>query len=164
MPDVSKQEHPEAIRMYREEESRYKADRKHVTRARRIVATKLKRQNSNAIESLSTLPVVCAYIAATFDLHIASFDSKVNEPIQREGSVRLLDRWGRPGHVWRESFSPVVERRDSDLFVSTELRDRQARRSKPLEAVRPLLGLRMITRHVQNSKGMRIAAPKATAS
>jgi len=43
MPDVWKREHPEAIRVYREEESRYKADRKQVTRARRIVAAKLKR-------------------------------------------------------------------------------------------------------------------------
>ena len=43
MPDVWKQEHPEAIRVYREEESRYKAERKQVTRARRIVAAKLKR-------------------------------------------------------------------------------------------------------------------------
>ena len=43
MPDVWKQEHPEAVRVYREEESRYKAERKQVTRARRIVAAKLKR-------------------------------------------------------------------------------------------------------------------------
>jgi hypothetical protein len=46
MPDVWKQEHPEAVRVYREEESRYKADRKQVTRARRIVAAKLKRKKS----------------------------------------------------------------------------------------------------------------------
>ena len=46
MPDVWKQEHPEAVRVYREEESRYKEDRKQVTRARRIVAAKLKRQKS----------------------------------------------------------------------------------------------------------------------
>ena len=46
MPDVWKQEHPEAVRVYREEESRYKADRKQETRARRIVAAKLKRKNS----------------------------------------------------------------------------------------------------------------------
>lgn len=44
MPDVWKREHPEAIRVYREEESRYKADRKQLTRARRIVAAKLKSQ------------------------------------------------------------------------------------------------------------------------
>lgn len=42
MPDVWKQEHPEAVRVYREEESRYKADRKQVTRARRVLAAKLK--------------------------------------------------------------------------------------------------------------------------
>ena len=46
MPDIWKQEHPESVRVYREEESRYKADRKQVTRARRIVAAKLKRQKS----------------------------------------------------------------------------------------------------------------------
>ncbi len=87
----------------------------------------------------------------------------MNEPIQGEGSVRLLGRLGRPGRVWRKSFSAVVERRDSDLCLATKLRDRPARMSKPLEAVRPLLGLRMITRHVQNSKGMRIDAPTAGA-
>jgi hypothetical protein len=42
MPDVWKQEHPDAVRVYREEESRYKAERNQVTRARRIVAAKLK--------------------------------------------------------------------------------------------------------------------------
>ena len=46
LPDVWKQEHPEAIRTYREEESRYKSDRKQLTRARRIVAAKLKRQKT----------------------------------------------------------------------------------------------------------------------
>ncbi len=46
IPDVWKQEHPEAVRVYREEESRYQADRKQVTRARRIVAATLKRQKS----------------------------------------------------------------------------------------------------------------------
>lgn len=40
------QEHPDAVSVYREEESRYKADRKQVTRARRIVAAKLKREKS----------------------------------------------------------------------------------------------------------------------
>lgn len=44
LPDSWKQEHPEAIRTYREEETRYKADRKQLTRARRIIAAKLKRQ------------------------------------------------------------------------------------------------------------------------
>ena len=44
MPDVWKREHPEAVRVYREEESRYKADRKQLTRARRIIAAKLKNQ------------------------------------------------------------------------------------------------------------------------
>ena len=44
MPDVWKREHPEAVRIYREEESRYKADRKQLTRARRIIAAKLKNQ------------------------------------------------------------------------------------------------------------------------
>ena len=46
IPDVWKQEHPEAVRVYREEESRYKANRKQVTRTRRIVAANLKRQKS----------------------------------------------------------------------------------------------------------------------
>ncbi len=44
MHDAWKQEHSKAVRVYREEKSRYKADRNQVTRARRIVATKLKRQ------------------------------------------------------------------------------------------------------------------------
>ena len=44
LPDVWKQEHPEAIRRYREEESRYKSDRKQLTRARRVLAAKLKRK------------------------------------------------------------------------------------------------------------------------
>jgi uncharacterized short protein YbdD (DUF466 family) len=46
LPEVWKQEHPEAIRTYREEESRYKSDHKQLTRARRIVAAKLKRQKT----------------------------------------------------------------------------------------------------------------------
>jgi hypothetical protein len=44
LPNVWKMEHPEAVRVYREEESRYKADRKQLTRARRVIAAKLKRQ------------------------------------------------------------------------------------------------------------------------
>lgn len=47
MPDVWKKEHPEAVRVYREEESRYKADRKQLTRARRVIAAKLKRQQTS---------------------------------------------------------------------------------------------------------------------
>lgn len=43
LPDIWKREHPEAVRVYREEESRYKADRKQLDRARRIVAAKQKR-------------------------------------------------------------------------------------------------------------------------
>ncbi len=50
------------------------------------------------------------------------------------------------------------------VFVATELRDRQARISKPLKGVRPSLGLRMITSHVRHSKGMRLAAPTAAAT
>ena len=42
MPDVWKQEHPEAVQVYREEESCYKAKRTQETRARRIVTAKLK--------------------------------------------------------------------------------------------------------------------------
>ena len=44
LPDVWKQEHPRVIRTYREEESRYKSDRKQLTRARRVLAAKLKRK------------------------------------------------------------------------------------------------------------------------
>lgn len=47
IPDVWKQEHPEAVRVYREEESRYKSVRKQITRARRIIAAKLKRQQTS---------------------------------------------------------------------------------------------------------------------
>lgn len=46
VPDVWKQDHQEAVRVYREEESRYKSDRKQLTRARRIIAAKLKRQQT----------------------------------------------------------------------------------------------------------------------
>jgi transposase len=44
LPDVWKQAHPEAIRTYREAESRYKAERKPLSRAKRILAAKQKRQ------------------------------------------------------------------------------------------------------------------------
>lgn len=44
VPDAWKLEHPEAVRVYREEESRYKSDRKQLDRARRLIAAKLKRQ------------------------------------------------------------------------------------------------------------------------
>ena len=47
LPDVWKQAHPEAVRTSREEESRYKSDRKKITRARRIIAAKLKRQHTD---------------------------------------------------------------------------------------------------------------------
>ncbi len=46
LPDVWKQKHPDAVRTYREEESRYKSDRKKLTRARRIIAAKQKRQQT----------------------------------------------------------------------------------------------------------------------
>ena len=46
LPDVWKGEHPEAIREYRQEESRYKADRKQVSRARRIIAAKQKKEQT----------------------------------------------------------------------------------------------------------------------
>ena len=46
LPDVWKKDHPEAIRTYREDESRQKSDRKQITRARRIVAAKLKREQN----------------------------------------------------------------------------------------------------------------------
>lgn len=45
-PDVWKAAHPEAVRTYREEESRYKADRKTVSRAKRIIAAKQKRERA----------------------------------------------------------------------------------------------------------------------
>ena len=40
VPDQWKRENPHAIRVYREEEARYKSDRKKLDRARRIVAAK----------------------------------------------------------------------------------------------------------------------------
>ena len=46
-PDVWKAAHPEAVRTYREEESRYKADRKTVSRAKRIIAAKQKRERAD---------------------------------------------------------------------------------------------------------------------
>jgi transposase len=46
-PDVWKAAHPEAVRTYREEESRYKADRKKVSRAKRIIAAKQKRERAD---------------------------------------------------------------------------------------------------------------------
>lgn len=46
VPDAWKQEHPDAVRTYRQEESRYKADRKKLTRARRILAAKEKHQQT----------------------------------------------------------------------------------------------------------------------
>lgn len=45
-PDAWKAAHPEAVRTYREEESRYKADRKKVSRAKRIIAAKQKRERA----------------------------------------------------------------------------------------------------------------------
>ena len=44
LPDQWKGEHPDAVRAYRVEESRYKADRKQVSRARRIIAANQKRE------------------------------------------------------------------------------------------------------------------------
>jgi len=46
VPDVWKADHPEAVREYRVAESRQKEDRKQITRARRIVAAKLKREQT----------------------------------------------------------------------------------------------------------------------
>lgn len=47
-PDVWKAAHPEAVRTYREEESRYKADRKKISRAKRIIAAKQKRERADS--------------------------------------------------------------------------------------------------------------------
>jgi hypothetical protein len=44
MNDAWKREHPKTIRAYREEKSRFKADQKQVTLARRIITAKHKRQ------------------------------------------------------------------------------------------------------------------------
>jgi transposase len=46
VPDVWKLSHPEAIREHRVEEARYKADRKQLTRAKRIIAAKKKREQT----------------------------------------------------------------------------------------------------------------------
>ena len=52
----------EAIRTYREEESRYKSDRQQIRRVRRVLAAKLKSQQLSAKPpSPSYLPVVDAY-------------------------------------------------------------------------------------------------------
>ena len=57
-----KADHPEAVREYRVAESRQKEDRKQVTRARRIVAAKLKREQTASQQPTSTsLVVVDAY-------------------------------------------------------------------------------------------------------
>jgi transposase len=48
VPDLWKQEHPEAVRIYREEEARYKSDRKLLDRARRILAAKEESQQIQA--------------------------------------------------------------------------------------------------------------------
>ncbi len=63
LPDVWKREHPEAVRVYREEESRYKSDRKQQTRARRIIARPNSNDSKPQAKLLSTvsLPVVDAY-------------------------------------------------------------------------------------------------------
>ncbi|MBM3966960.1 MAG: IS66 family transposase [Planctomycetes bacterium] len=45
-PDAWKAAHPEAVRTYREEETRYKVDRKKVSRAKRIIAAKQKRERA----------------------------------------------------------------------------------------------------------------------
>jgi transposase len=46
MPDIWKQSHPEAVRTYRESESRYKAERKPLSRAKRLLAAKAKHQQT----------------------------------------------------------------------------------------------------------------------
>jgi hypothetical protein len=47
VPDAWKQTHPEAIREHRVEEARYNADHKQLTRAKRIIAAKKKREQTN---------------------------------------------------------------------------------------------------------------------
>ena len=47
-PDTWKAAHPEAVRTYRDEETRYKADRKKVSRAKRIIAAKQKRERTES--------------------------------------------------------------------------------------------------------------------
>ncbi len=54
LPDAWKVDHPEAIREYRVEESRQKSDRKQITRARRIVAAKLKQEQMEAAKGKET--------------------------------------------------------------------------------------------------------------
>jgi transposase/uncharacterized short protein YbdD (DUF466 family) len=48
VPDAWKAAHPEAVRTYREEETRYKADRKKVSRAKRIIAAKQKQERAES--------------------------------------------------------------------------------------------------------------------
>jgi hypothetical protein len=47
-PDAWKVAHPEAVRTYREEETRDKANRKKVSRAKRIIAAKQKRERAES--------------------------------------------------------------------------------------------------------------------
>jgi hypothetical protein len=47
-PDAWKAAHPEAVRTYREEERRYKGERKKVSRAKRIIAAKQKRERADS--------------------------------------------------------------------------------------------------------------------
>jgi hypothetical protein len=62
VPDVWKADHPEAVREYLIAESRQKEDRKQITRASRIVAAKLKReQTASQLPSAESLVVVDAY-------------------------------------------------------------------------------------------------------
>ncbi|MFY8199703.1 MAG: IS66 family transposase, partial [Pirellula staleyi] len=62
VPDVWKADHPEAVREYRVAESRQKEDRKQITRARRIVAAKLKPQGAThlCLPTISLGAVRCA--------------------------------------------------------------------------------------------------------
>jgi hypothetical protein len=51
VPDAWKRDNPQAVRVYREEESRYKSDRKQIDRARRILAAKQKLPQKNDLPS-----------------------------------------------------------------------------------------------------------------
>ncbi len=46
LPDTWKQSHPDAVRTYREAESRYKAERKPLSRAKRLLAAKEKHKQN----------------------------------------------------------------------------------------------------------------------
>ena len=84
------QEHPQAGRVYREEESRYKSDRKQLTHVRRIIEANLKRQQtSDHTKDPQHLPVVDAFVLRVRSIivpHGFAYDG--SEPISLQSPIR----------------------------------------------------------------------------